>query len=613
MDHKKTAHLIINGVGGKENIHSLLHCATRLRFNLNDESKVNKHDLNKIPEVISVVNSGGQNQIVIGQEVANVYDEIMKQTDKEFKEKKQPKNSNDANKTLISRLFELISGTFSPLLPALIGSGMIKAILIVLTTLGWMSNEGGTYAVLSAAGNAVFYFLPILIGITASSKIGANSYIGGVIGAALLEPNFTALLTSETSHEFLGIPIVLFNYSTSVFPTFIAVIIFYYIEKVLKRYTPKTLAMILVPTLSIIIIVPLTILIFGPFGTYVGNGIAWVIAYFNDLSSLLFGAVLGATYFLLVILGLHWALVPIMLSNIAMGGDPIIAVSGATNFAMFGIALGIMLRTKDKNIKGIAGSATLSGLLAGVSEPILYGLILRYRRTLPILVLTGAIGGAIIGMGGSTTSGFMLSNVLSIGAFTPLMPYVIGIVASFILALLFVWLFGYENKNIKKDTDSNQTGNPTIIKSPLAGEIVELAKVNDSVFSSGAMGPGLAIKPKEMDLVSPVDGEVIMIFETGHAVGIRSNEGIEILLHIGINTVELNGEHFIKNVTQGQKIKSGDILIRFDRESILNKGYDITTPIIITNSTGYNISLLYSSNQTDLGAEIMKIEKSEYQ
>jgi PTS system beta-glucosides-specific IIC component len=243
----------------------------------------------------------------------------------------------------------------------------------------------------------------------------------------------------------------------------------------------------------------------------------------------------------------------------------------------------------------------------------LYGLILRYRRTLPFLIISGAVGGAIIGIGSSTTSGFMLSNVLSIGAFTPLMPYIIGITVSFLLAVLLVGLFGYENRVIKKDKESNDIGNSVTIKSPLNGEIVELANVNDSVFSSGAMGPGLAIKPKETNLVSPVDGEVIMIFDTGHAVGIRSKEGVEILLHIGINTVELNGEHFEKIVTQGQKIKTGDILIRFDQESILNKGYDITTPIIITNTNGYNISPLYSSTKTEIGDEIMKIEKSENQ
>jgi beta-glucoside PTS system EIICBA component len=595
MKNEKIAKEILQNIGGEENISSLVHCATRLRFKLNDESIANNKAIEETEGVLSVVQSGGQYQVVIGSNVSDVYKEINKLAN-------VGSNSNPSNgkkESLTSQIFDVISRSFSPLLGALAGAGMLKALLVVLTSLGWLSTDSGTYSVLSAAGNAVFYFLPIFLGITLAIRLGANPYVGGSIGAALLEPNLTGILAKGGETLFLGIPAIIVDYSSTVFPVFIAVCIYALFEKFLKKVIHKDLQMFLVPMLSLIVIVPFTVLVFGPFGVYVGNGIGAIIQFLTERSGILTGAVMGAGWTFLTLLGLHWGIVPIIISNLAAGGDPLLSMLAGGVFAQIGVGLGIFLKSKDKKVKSLAGSTMLPGALAGVTEPILYGLILRYRKTLIYVAVAGAIGGAINGFLGSKSLVFNFVSFLSIPAYSPLVYHLIGALTAFVLAMLATLLFGFENKeeNVvesnevetgkKVDVETQPLLKTESIVSPMSGNVKELSEVNDAAFASEAMGKGVAIEPTVGEVVSPVDGTVTAIFPTGHAIGITSSNGAEILIHIGINTVQLNGKYFSPQVKQGDTVKQGDILVSFELEKIKEAGFDVTTPIIVTNTDQY--------------------------
>ncbi|MGW9100394.1 beta-glucoside-specific PTS transporter subunit IIABC [Priestia megaterium] len=598
MSNNKLAKDILELVGGEENVSSLVHCATRLRFKLKDNKKAHKTDIQNLDGILSVVESGGQFQVVVGSHVSNVYNEIVKMGNFGVNS-----NSSDEPKgTIMSIIFETVSRSFSPLIGALAGAGMLKAVLTVLTTLGWLSQESGTYHILSAAGNAVFYFLPIMLGITLATKLGANPFVGGTIGAALLEPNLTGLLAEGKTSSFLSIPVVLMDYSSSVFPIFIAVSIYAALEKLLKKVIHKDVQMFLVPMLSLAIIVPLTVIAFGPFGVYVGNAIGSIISFLSDKSGILTGAVIGATWTFLTVLGLHWGLVPIFLANIATGGDPILAMVAGGVFAQMGVALGIFLKTKDKKVKTLAGSTAVPGLLAGVTEPIIYGLVLRFKRTVPYVAIAGAVGGAINGLLGVKAMSFAFAALLTAPAFSPMGMYILGSLVALVCGALLTIVLGFEDKKqlevsssrVKADNKSENVSKnkPSLMKttslvSPLIGDLKLLSQVNDQVFSTGVMGKGIAIEPTTGKVFSPVNGVISTLFPTGHAIGITSEEGIEILIHVGIDTVQLDGKYYDPQIKQGAQVKQGDLLVNFDIKKIKEAGYQVTTPVIITNTANY--------------------------
>ncbi|WP_366346607.1 beta-glucoside-specific PTS transporter subunit IIABC [Paenibacillus amylolyticus] len=603
MDHKKMGDDIVRLVGGEANINGLVHCATRLRFDLKDSKKAERETLEKHDGIITVVESGGQFQVVIGSNVAHVYAEIMKNRD--FGGDSSSSAESTGEKTsLLSKVFEIISGSFSPLIPAMAGSGMLKALLTVLTMLGWMSDTSDTYLILSAAGNAVFYFLPIFLGITLGMKLKANPYVAGVIGAALMEPSFTGLMDKGSDVSFLGIPVVMMNYSASVFPIFISISIYAVLDKLLKKIILKDLQLFLVPMIALMIMVPLSAMAFGPFGTTVGDWISSGVTWLIGVSGILSGIVLGGFMTFMVVFGLHWGFTPITIQNIGVGGDPIEAMAAAAVFAQIGVAFGIFLKAKkNKTLRTLAGSTSLTGLLAGVTEPIVYGLILRYKRVIPIVVIAGAIGGAINGHFGVKMTAYVFHNIFAIPVYTPTVVYVIAIACSFAVAAVLTVMFGYESKTTVSETNESVSSTsaestpvelPVIpetktteikkeqIYSPLTGKAVALSTINDPAFSTGAMGKGLAIVPEIGEVVAPVDGVVTSLFPTGHAIGLTTNTGTEILIHIGINTVALKGKHFSPVVQEGDIVRQGDLLIQFDINKIKEAGYETVTPVIVT-------------------------------
>lgn len=518
--------------------------------------------------------------------------------------------------TIFNKILGAISGSFAPILGVLAGSGLISALLSILKSFGWISADSGTYAILSAAGHAVFYFFPIFLGFTMANKLGANGFVGAAIGAALLEPNYVELVTTKAQDvSFLGIPVLLASYSSTVFPILIAASIYAVLDKFLRKVIYKELQMFINPMISLLIIVPLTILIFGPFGTYVGQGLAFGIEFLIAKSAIITGAVLGAAWSFLTILGLHWAVIPIFIAKLAATGhDPILAMISAAPFAQIGMGLGVFIKTKDKQLKLLAGSGLLPSALAGTTEIITYGILVRYKRTMLYVALAGGIGGAIIGGLGVSGTAFALPSFLSIPVFTPILLFVIGVFTSLLVAMVLTIVFGYETKNdlaiaekTNKEFGLPYVKNETIV-SPLTGSIVPISEIAEPLFSTEMVGKGIAVEPSKGEIISPVDGIVTTFFPSKHAIGITSDHGAEILIYIGDNTINLHGKYFTSHVKQWDRVKKGELLIQFDLENIKAEGYDLKSPVVITNTEAYLDVKPIKVGHVQAGDELLKLE-----
>ena len=619
---EKEAKEILTLVGGSNNVNSLVHCATRLRFELKDNKKADKTALEGLSYVLSVVVSGGQFQVVIGPKVSSYFEEIMKIANLK----------KDTEKSGNMSILKIISGAFSPLIPIMAGAGMVKALLTVLAEFGIMSDASATYAVLSAAGNAVFYFMPIFLGITLSKQFGANAYVGGALGAALLEPSFTALIGQEGTN-FFGIPLTAVDYATTIFPIFIISFIYAYLDKFLKKVIKQELQMFLVSMICIIVLVPLAALVFGPFGTTIGNVISAVVMKLFNFSGIVAGVVLGATYPFLTILGLHWGFTPITLQNITeFGGDVVEGAAACCVYAEIGIAIGAYLKGKKySKIKEIAGPTLLTGFLAGVTEPILYGIIMRYKRLMIVVAIAGGVGGAINGLFGVTLDAFVFHNVFSMVMLTysPFLPFLLGVAAALATGIILTYFWGITSDD-KSDFEAvleSETANTTTneikevttntvvtekkhseIFAPVSGTAIALENVEDEVFASGATGQGLAILPNEGKICAPFDGEVVAVFPSKHAVGLRSVDGVEMLIHVGLNTVMLNGKYFTLKIEQDAHVNKGDVLLEFDIENIKKEGYSVVTPVLVTNFDDVDLKVVANENDVlHTGDKVMDI------
>ena len=520
------------------------------------------------------------------------------------------------------RILKVISGAFSPLIPLMAGSGMIKALLTLFTTIGVMSDTSSTYLILSAAGNACFYFMPVFLGITISKQLKANAFVGGAIGAALLEPNFMGLIDSVDAVSFLGIPVTPINYSATIFPIFIAILVYAYLDKGLRKITPQSLQYFLVPMICLMLMVPFTVIVFGPVGTTIGNYVSDFVMWLFSLSGTLAGIVLGATYPFLTMLGLHWGFTPITLQNLDLvGGDIIEGVCVCAVWAQMGIALGAYLKAKkNSKLKSIAGPTFITGFFAGVTEPILYSIVMEYKRLMVVVAIGGACGGAVAGTLGVTMDAYVFHNIFSalVMSYSPIWAYAIAVIVSLIVATALTYVWGLNGLDAEKAKDllpenetvedtSNGIMRPIEIASPLDGKEIALKDVDDEVFASGVTGKGIAIIPENNTVLSPADGTVSVLFPSKHAVGITTKEGIEILVHIGLNTVMLNGEGFTTFVKQGDQVKKGQKLLAFDKDFIKSKGCSLQSPLIITNADQFKDILIETKTEIRTGDIAMEV------
>lgn len=599
MNDKELSSKILELVGGESNVNSVFHCATRLRFQLKDRDKADKEALQKTPGIITVVESSGQFQVVVGNNVGPVYEKMIEGTSIGNADASKKEESSEKS-TILGKAVDIISSIFSPTLGALAGAGLLKGLVALFLFLKWLDASSGTYLVLNAASDSVFYFLPIFLAVTASRKFKTNMFVSVAIAGALVYPAVIAAVSAPDKLTFLGIPMVLMNYSSSVIPIILAVWVQSYVEKWFNSFVHSSVKNILVPMLSLVIVIPLTFLVFGPVGSMISSGLATGYGWIYNLSPLLAGAVAGAFWQVFVIFGVHWGFVPVILSNIAeVGYDTMLPMLTAAILAQAGAVFGVFLKTKDTQLKALAGSSVVASVF-GITEPAIYGVTLKLKKPFIYACIAGAVGGAIIGSGGAQAVAFALPGLLALPTYigTGFLSVIIGLVVAFVLALVIVMVLGFKDSVQEQAAPKEEAPVSTpvqestilkkeIIESPLQGAVKPLESLPDEAFASGAMGQGIVIEPSEGRLTSPVNGTITTVFPTGHAIGITSDEGAELLIHVGVNTVRLKGKHFEKQVQEGDRVEKGQLILLFDIEQIQAAGYVTSTPVIVTNSANY--------------------------
>ncbi|MDG3072257.1 beta-glucoside-specific PTS transporter subunit IIABC [Bacillus halotolerans] len=593
MDYDKLSRDILQLAGGEENVQRVIHCMTRLRFNLYDNSKADRSQLEQLPGVMGTNISGEQFQIIIGNDVPKVYQAILQNSS--LSDEKSAVASGQ-KKNVLSAVFDVISGVFTPILPAIAGAGMIKGLVALAVTFGWMAEKSQVHVILSAVGDGAFYFLPLLLAMSAARKFGSNPYVAAAIAAAILHPDLTALLSSGKSISFIGLPVTAATYSSTVIPILLAIWIASYVEKWIDRITHSSLKLIVVPTLTLLIVVPLTLITVGPLGAILGEYLSVGVNYLFDHAGLVAMILLAGTFSLIIMTGMHYALVPIMINNIAQNGhDYLLPAMFLANMGQAGASFAVFLRSRNKKFKSLALTTSVTALM-GITEPAMYGVNMRLKKPFAAALLGGAAGGAFYGVTG------VASYIVGGNAGLPSIPVfigptfiyaIIGLVISFVAGTAAAYLIGFEDVPSESDQPSvtnGHQGSGEIIHSPIKGEVKALSEVNDGVFSAGIMGKGFAIEPEEGEVVSPVYGTVTTVFKTKHAIGITSDQGAEILIHIGLDTVKLEGQWFTAHVKEGDKVAPGDPLVSFDLEQIIAAGYDVITPVIVTNTDRYSFS-----------------------
>jgi PTS system beta-glucosides-specific IIC component len=593
MDYSKTAAAVLKGVGGEENVQSLVHCATRLRFVIKDDTKVDKAAVKAAPGVIATAEAGGQYQVVIGNEVPEVFAEIGKisglagtsSAAAVSQENSGPKGN------LLNRFIAMISAMFTPLVWALAGTGLLKAFLAAAVTFGWIDNTTTTYAILNALSDAFINFLPLALAITAAKYFRAEQFTALAMAGALVYPSIVALNGVE-GITFFGIPVVMVSYVSSVIPVIIVVWLQSHMEKVLYTKLHSAVRRFLTPMIVVVILVPLTFLVIGPLSNLVSGGLASGINWIFDVVPWLGGAIMGGLWQVFVIFGLHWGVVPLMTAELKSTGlIYILAPVFAAVLAQAAAVAGVWVRAKDSNLKSLAAPATLSGFLAGVTEPAIYGINLPLKRPFIFGVIGGVIGGALISAGGAAANAFVFPSILAIPALFgtgSVLMLVLGLVVAVVVPFTLTVVLGFTEPAAEAEETTSTTGsNDLELLSPLDGTVIPLTEVNDAVFAGGVLGKGVAIVPRSGALYAPFDALVVAAFPTGHAVGLQHADGAEALIHIGLDTVKLNGQHFSPKVESGQRVRAGDLLVEFDLEAITAAGYDLTTPVIITNGDLY--------------------------
>nr|WP_315304285.1 glucose PTS transporter subunit IIA [Schaalia odontolytica] len=639
-----TAQEILDAVGGPGNITHFTHCATRLRFELNDASVVDKDRVEAIDGVLGAVpQSGDRYQIVIGGAVQSVFNEINNLPSM----KSGAAASNDDVKAaarakargknaIVDAFFEYLSDSFRPLLPVLLGASLILAFLAVLEAFGVVDTHASVIPAwlgyVNSMWRAVFYFLPAMVAYNASKKLDIDPWVGTAVILSLLTPNFiglsnassftettcttTALGSKQCVTQIGSLPLQLSDYGGQVFVPLLMVPILALLYKGLKKIIPSNVQMVFVPFISFIIIMPLTAFLIGPLSIWIGNGLGGGLAWLNGHAPVLFAIIIPIIYPFLVPLGLHWPLNALQLANIAAtGSDFIQGPMGAWNFACFGATAGVLflsIRDRDTDMRQTASGALAAGLFGGISEPSLYGIHLRFKRIYPLMLTGCVVGGLVIGIGGGAiTHTFVFTSLLTIPVFSPMSVYGLGIAAAFFTAFLMVVFFDYRTKEQKAEVRakkslleddapaaapaaapvaeaapafSDEAKADLTLTSPMAGTTVALSDVADEAFAAGALGPGIAVSPAAgAVVVAPCDGKVSVAFPTGHAYGIKSASGIQVLIHIGMDTVKLEGKGFTPRVAKGDVVKRGDVLAEVDWDVIREAGYDTITPMVVTN------------------------------
>lgn len=620
LDYAKTAQALLDEVGGEKNVSGLTHCMTRLRFVLKDSAIPKDSEVEKVPGVIRVVRQGGQYQIVIGNEVGNVHKELLKLG---HFEESTGGTDEGPKENLFSRMCGFVAGCMTPLLPAMLGCGMIKVVLTLLMTFGLVDTTGSTYVILNAAGDAFFYFMPVLLAMTTAKRLGSNIYLAMVVAALLIHPDITALL-GQGNTAYFGIPVTSAVYSSSVLPVLLIVPIMGYIERFADKICPNIVKVFLKPLIVVFISIPVALVVVGPLGSILGNYLASGISFLYDKAGWLTIMLLSAAMPFIVMTGMHYALIPLMtIGFTSLGFDAILIITMfCSNLAQGGASLAVAVKAKDENVKSTASAAGVSAIVAGITEPAMYGVTLKYKTPMIASVIAAAISGLYAGIthlvaysfGGSPSS-LSLIQMIGGGGFGNMINGVIALVASVALAFILTLILykpGEADGGAASESDAAFEEKKPLVEtielaSPLAGTVISLTEVEDAVFAGGVLGEGAAIIPSEGKVYAPADGTISAVIDTRHAVGITTDRGAEVLIHVGLDTVQLKGDGFTLHCKEGDHVTKGSLLLEFDMEKIKEAGFSLTTPVLVSNMNNFVSLKICDKKQVEAGEKLLTI------
>lgn len=622
MDYENIAKQILQHIGGKENVITLIHCMTRLRFTLKDESIADDEAMKKTKGVVGVMKKAGQYQIIIGNDVGNVYNELCKLGD--FANSTVKKQTTPEKKKKITALMEIISSIMAPVIPAIMGTAMIRIFVNLLCMIGILDTSGTTYTILNIMGDSAFFFFPVLIAISAAKRFCVNSYYAVTVALVMLHPQFITMIDtahdiSENLYFMKYIPISYISYAYSIIPIIFAVWVLKYVEQLAEKIIPTILKNLLQPFFILLIEIPIVLFVFAPFGSILEHILYNMIDFIHNQLGFIAVGIIAGVYPFIVMAGIHHVFTPVKLGMIAsVGFENFICIGEfCSNIAQGAASAAVAAKSKNKILKKNAATAAISALFTGITEPALYGVTLRLKRPMIGACIGAAIGGLFGAFFQLKCFAIAIPAILSIVQYVEttrpisFLIAVLTILVTTVAAFLITMLIGFEDisesdAEEKIENSSNQT---LFVPAPAKGKIIPLTEVKDVTFASEILGKGAAIIPEENKIVAPFNGKAVVVFETGHAIALQSDEGIELLIHVGIDTVNLKGQFFHPCVENGTIIKKGDVLLNFDREEIEKKGYDLSTPIIITNTENYkDITLLNQSENCELLQDFLSVQ-----
>ncbi|HEL1678771.1 TPA: PTS glucose transporter subunit IIA [Streptococcus suis] len=601
MKYKNTALAILEAVGGEKNVLRATHCVTRLRLELKDENIVSDERVKSISGVLGIMKKNGQYQIILGNDVANYYKEFTALGKFDSDSVQQVKKAN-----VLEQVIEYIAGSMTPLIPAMLGGGMIKVLVIVLPMLGLLKADSQSISFLAFFGDAPYHFMPIFLAYSASQKLKVTPALAMSVAGILLHPNFVQMVSSGDPLHFLGAPVTPASYGSSVIPILIMVWLMKYIEAVFNKVTPAITKSFLQPTLVLLVSGFIALVLVGPLGVIVGEGLSQLVEQMHGVAGWLTLAVLGAIMPFIVMTGMHWAFAPIFLAaSIATPDVLILPAMLGSNLAQGAASMAVAFKSKNSNTKQIAFAAGFSALFAGVTEPALYGVTLKYKKPLYAAMIGGGLAGLFVGLTGVKAYLFAVPSLIALPQFiyseaasnitNAMIAAAISIIVTFILA----YFLGIDEETSTVNLEKVAPGisSRKNVFSPLSGQILPLEKVNDATFSKKMLGEGVAIIPKDGKVYAPFDGAITSLFPTKHAIGLTSDEGVELLIHFGLETVELKGRVFVSHVSDGEKVEKGQLMLEVDVEMLVAEGYDIVTPVVVTNTQEYLDVLLLSTKE----------------